>query len=139
MADWAGQKRAEALCVWLTSLFGAAGFVLGYWRQDFGLMMKVNRRGVCACKGWRANAGKTETKRAPPIRLIERANPHPHNPNQVYGVGVALAGAATIPDWPWLNRHPLAWLPATEDAGAGGSEPAGTRRATTQRRLPVIE
>ena len=87
---------------------------------------------MCVCEGAKPRGGATRS-------------PHPFDRDrtialplsQVYGVGVALAGAATIPDWPWLNRNPLHWLPA-EAAGGSGDAPT-TRRATTQRRLPVID
>lgn len=39
--DWTGQKLAESLCIYLTLGFGLIAFVVGYARQDFGLMMKV--------------------------------------------------------------------------------------------------
>lgn len=39
--DWTGQKLAESLCIYLTLGFGLVAFVVGYARQDFGLMMKV--------------------------------------------------------------------------------------------------
>ena len=83
---------------------------------------------------------------------------------QIYGAGVAFTGLATIPNWPWLNRNPLTWLPVEEkeeeekeeeekekaendedgsDAGKGNTSSPSlkttTRRAATQRRLPVIE
>lgn len=132
MADWAGQKRAEAMCVWLTSLFGVVGFLLGYARQDFGMMMKVRGRVAVRVCDWGHSPGGGAAEQHTQSTGI--AIPPP---TQVYGVGVALAGAATIPDWPWLNRSPLHWLPA-EDASGSGDAPT-TRRATTQRRLPVIE
>ena len=86
---------------------------------------------------------------------------------QIYGAGVALTGLATIPNWPWLNRNPLTWLPVEEkeeeekedegeedgkedddnDDGNEGTEKNNsspsrkttTRRAATQRRQPVVE
>ena len=86
------------------------------------------------------------------------------NSNQVYGAGVALTGLATIPNWPWLNRNPLTWLPVEEkeeeekkeaegddegDAdeaspskGKTSSSPSlktTTKRAATQRRQPAVE
>ena len=148
MADWTGQKRAEAATVWLTSVFGVVAFLVGYARQDFGLMMKVCEEGGEGEGGERAAdavlplaMGGSVPIPAPSLTLSP-SSPLPPPP-QVYGVGVVLAGAATIPDWPWLNRHPLAWLPAA--GGSGGGDESGeslgvaTRRATGQRRLPVIE
>lgn len=45
--DWNGQKLAESLCIYLTLGFGLVAFVVGYVRQDFGLMMKVNEVDGC--------------------------------------------------------------------------------------------
>lgn len=42
--DWTGQKLAESLCIYLTLGFGLVAFVVGYARQDFGLMMKVREK-----------------------------------------------------------------------------------------------
>jgi len=44
--DWTGQKLAESLCIYLTLGFGLVAFVVGYARQDFGLMMKVREEKV---------------------------------------------------------------------------------------------
>lgn len=32
----------------------------------------------------------------------------------VFTGGVGLAAAATVPDWPVFNRHPIKWLPPKE-------------------------
>jgi hypothetical protein len=166
MVDWAGQKLAEAVCLYLTSLFGAAGFLLGYWRQDFALMMKVG--GMCGGRGgraaragarrsaargaarrpgsiaiavaapgsWYATGGAARSREA--LRGGKPTDPPSLSPLlQVYAAGVALAGAATIPDWSWLNKNPLPWRPA--DTAPDSLLPPGTRRASNQRRLPVIE
>ena len=94
----------------------------------------------------------------------KKQNKNAHK-TQIYGAGVALTGLATIPNWPWLNRNPLTWLPVEEkeekkendddkddesDDGKGTPSPdeknnsspslkTTTRRAATQRRQPVIE
>eukprot|EP00884_Botryococcus_braunii_P018194 jgi/Botrbrau1/5058/Bobra.37_1s0023.1 len=34
---------------------------------------------------------------------------------QIFGGGVALAAIATIPDYPWYNRHAEKWLPPMRD------------------------
>lgn len=44
--DFKGQKLSELISVIVISLFAAAGFLLGYWRQDFALAMKVFAGGV---------------------------------------------------------------------------------------------
>ena len=28
---------------------------------------------------------------------------------QIYTAGILVALLATVPDWPWYNRHPLKW------------------------------
>ena len=81
-----------------------------------------------------------------------------------FGAGVALTGLATIPNWPWLNRNPLTWLPVEEKEEKKETEGEGdeegdadeatpskeknssspslkttTKRAATQRRQPAVE
>ena len=30
---------------------------------------------------------------------------------KIYAAGLLLDAALIVPDWPWLNKHPLTWLP----------------------------
>lgn len=34
---------------------------------------------------------------------------------KIYASGLLLDAALVIPDWPWLNKHPLKWLPPKTD------------------------
>lgn len=85
-----------------------------------------------------------------------RTRTHTHTHHQIYGSGVAATALALIPDWPWFNRDPLAWLPVREvvaeskvEGGDGSGEDEGQEEeegeevaaspAGRQRRLPVVE
>jgi Microsomal signal peptidase 12 kDa subunit (SPC12) len=48
------------------------------------------------------------------LQLYGQTNTN-HELLQIFGGGVALAAIACIPDYPWYNRHPEKWLPATRD------------------------
>ena len=34
---------------------------------------------------------------------------------KIYASGLLLDAALVVPDWPWLNKHPLEWLPPKTD------------------------
>ena len=34
---------------------------------------------------------------------------------KIYASGLLLDAALVVPDWPWLNKHPLKWLPPKID------------------------
>ena len=34
---------------------------------------------------------------------------------KIYASGLLLDAALVIPDWPWLNKQPLRWLPPKSD------------------------
>lgn len=36
---------------------------------------------------------------------------------KIYAAGLLLDAILIVPDWPWLNTHPLKWLPPTSDQG----------------------
>lgn len=44
----------------------------------------------------------------------------------IFAAGVGLACLATVPDWPWFNRHPLTWLKPQPKQDAGG--PRGKKK-----------
>ena len=104
--EFQGQKLAEQLCLYIILASGVAAFLSGWFEGSFSLMMKV---------------GGNEP------RVIDFATPHRHpclaaakcgihKPllTQVYGGGVTVAMLACVPDWPWFNRDPQKWLPASQ-------------------------
>ena len=34
---------------------------------------------------------------------------------KIYAFGLLLDAAFVVPNWPWLNKHPLEWLPPKID------------------------
>ena len=34
---------------------------------------------------------------------------------KIYTAGLLLDAALVVPDWPWLNKRPLEWLPPFDD------------------------
>ena len=34
---------------------------------------------------------------------------------KIYASGLLLDAAIIVPDWPWLNKKPLTWLPPSHD------------------------
>ena len=71
--DYAGQKLAEQLNLYILVIFAVVAFIAGYVTGSFGLLMKI------------------------------------------YAVGLVLDAALIVPDWPWLNKQPLQWLPALKE------------------------
>lgn len=48
--DWKGQRLAEKLYRWILVVTTVVGFVVGYWKQDFALMMQILAAGLAlAC------------------------------------------------------------------------------------------
>lgn len=45
----------------------------------------------------------------------------------VFGGSCLVAALATLPDWPFYNRHPTQWLPPKEGAAASGG---GAKRSS---------
>lgn len=78
--DYAGQKLAEQLNLYILVIFAVLAFIAGYATGSFGLLMKI------------------------------------------YAVGLVIDAALIVPDWPWLNKEPLQWLPALKEDQAGTSE-----------------
>ncbi len=48
---------------------------------------------------------------------------------KIYAAGLLLDAALTVPDWPWLNKAPLQWLPPTDDQSQELERIKGKRRA----------
>lgn len=92
--DFEGQRLSELLFYWIIIVFGAIGWVKGYFAQDFWLCFQAWAVGVV-------------------ISVIVR----------FFGLAAAaaLVDIATctvltqclqlcVPDWPIYNRHPVKWL-----------------------------
>lgn len=71
--DYAGQRLAEQLNLYILLIFAIIAFVVGYLTSSFALLMKI------------------------------------------YSVGLLLDAALVVPNWPWLNKHPLQWLPPLKE------------------------
>lgn len=78
--DYAGQKLAEQLNLYILLVFALVAFIAGCVMGSFGLLMKI------------------------------------------YAVGLVLDAALIVPDWPWLNKQPLQWLPAYKEDQAVENE-----------------
>lgn len=53
---------------------------------------------------------------------------------KIYAGGLVLDAAVVVPDWPWLNKQPLQWLPAlksdqVEDEVRKLQQPKGKKRS----------
>ena len=48
---------------------------------------------------------------------------------KVYAAGLLLDAALVVPDWPWLNKHPLQWLPPAHDPSEQSAPEKGKRRS----------
>ena len=47
---------------------------------------------------------------------------------KIYVAGLLLDAAVVVPDWPWLNKEPLQWLPAVADQSRENQQTNGKRR-----------
>lgn len=72
MVDFQGQKLVEQLCMIVILGSAVVSFLVGYFSENFQLMMTI------------------------------------------FGTGVALTSAAVVPNWFFLNKHPLKWLPSSQ-------------------------
>jgi hypothetical protein len=65
---------------------------------------------------------------------------------QIWLVGAVLASALCLFGWPWLRRHPVAWLPSVDapippedEAGAGDGGDAAAPHRVADRPERVYE
>ena len=48
---------------------------------------------------------------------------------KVYAVGLLLDAALVVPDWSWLNKEPLRWLPPADDQAHEPEQIKGKRKS----------
>ena len=92
--DFAGQKLAEHLGLWVLGVAAALSFLIGYAWQSFPVMAEVLTAACCV--------------------LVLHPTPGQGCEcvcMQVFAGGCVLAAGICIPDWPVFNRHQQQWLP----------------------------
>lgn len=64
--DWKGQKLAEKLYRWILVVTTVFGFAVGYWQEDFALMMQILAAGLalaCVVRAANPRVRRKGTKR----------------------------------------------------------------------------
>jgi signal peptidase complex subunit 1 len=99
--DYEGQRLAELIFYWIILSFGAVGWVIGYFKQDFMVVFQLWLVGVVISVVVRTKVILLNTRALQTVILIDC------NSFRV----VQLC----VPDWPFYNRHPVKWLDSVPD------------------------
>lgn len=104
--DYEGQRLAELIFYWIILSFGAVGWVIGYFQQDFMIVFQCWLVGVV-------------------ISVIVSDEWLSHSvcifPRFIFFVSLTrfsklfIALQLCVPDWPFYNRHPVKWLESVPD------------------------
>ena len=97
--DYEGQRLSELIFYWIILSFGAVGWVIGFFKQDFMIVFQCWLVGVVISVLVSIGLEKSILRKLEHI-LIMRLQ-------------------LCVPDWPFYNRHPVKWLESVPDRRGG--------------------
>lgn len=98
--DYQGQRLAELLFYWIIISFGAVGWVIGYFQQDFMIVFQAWLVGVVIS----VLVSLLLVFHSVPFSCCSTNRRAWISPLQL-----------CVPDWPIFNRHPVKWLESIPD------------------------
>ena len=99
--DYEGQRLAELLFYWIILSFGAVGWIIGYFQQDFFIVFKAWLVGVVI---------------SVVVSPLEHLRPRKDESNGTsHNFTPFLFFQLCVPDWPFYNKHPIKWLDSVPD------------------------